>query len=57
MQALFGEPAMAQYVEKHAIAARLTAAVNTTISTKPDDPYQAMVRRTQPYWSLRMAPG
>ena len=35
---------MAEYVERHAIAATLTAAVNDTISKLPDNPYGAMVR-------------
>ena len=35
---------MAAYVERHEIAAKLTAAVNDTISNLPDDPYGAMVR-------------
>ena len=38
---------MAEYVERHAIAARLTAAVNDTISKLPDNPYGAMVRGSQ----------
>ena len=38
---------MAEYVERHAIAARLTAAVNDTISKLPDNPYGAMVHGSQ----------
>ena len=33
----------APYVEKHQIAARLTAAVNSVLGTRPDAPYAAMV--------------
>ena len=47
---------MAEYVERHAIAARLTAAVNDTISKLPDNPYGAMATYLQETRAQTVAP-